>query len=169
VGEKTGPNPTDRAKSGTKRSLVTDGRGVPLGVAVAGANVNDYKLAEATLEAMAVERPDPRVPDETGEVHEQGLCLDADYFRVLIYELLEEWGYTAHIRPVGSGQRAAMTEAQRDAAGVRARRWVVERTHSWINRFRALLIRWAKKPRNYLALLHFAFALIAYRASGLLG
>ncbi|MFH0910354.1 MAG: IS5/IS1182 family transposase, partial [Planctomycetota bacterium] len=43
------------------------------------------------------------------------------------------------------------------------------RTHSWLNRFRRILIRWEKKCENYLALLHFTFALIAFRASGLLG
>jgi transposase len=46
---------------------------------------------------------------------------------------------------------------------------VVERTHSWMNRFRSLLIRWAKKAENYLGLLHFVCGLIAYRAAGLFG
>jgi len=46
---------------------------------------------------------------------------------------------------------------------------VVERTHSWLNRFRAVLIRWCKKPENYLATLHFALALITYRATRLTG
>lgn len=46
-------------------------------------------------------------------------------------------------------------------AGQRARRWVVERTHSWLNRFRRILVRWEKKAENYIALLHFACALIA--------
>jgi putative transposase len=170
VGKKTGPNPTDRGKSGTKESLWTDGRGVPLGVVVAGANVNDYKLLEQTLESSPLPRPDPRVPEVPEEAAVQGLCLDADYFRVEIYATLERWGFTAHIRPLGSqsGVRA-LTPEEREAAGVKARRWVVERTHSWLHRFRALLIRWCKKGRNYLALLHFACGLIAFRASGLLG
>ena len=58
MGKKTGPNPTDRGKLGTKRSVVTDARGVPVGFAVAGANVPDYKLLEATLDAMPVQRPE---------------------------------------------------------------------------------------------------------------
>jgi putative transposase len=53
-GEKTGPNPTDRGKLGTKRSVVTDARGVPVGFAVDGANVPDYKLLEETLDALPV-------------------------------------------------------------------------------------------------------------------
>ena len=118
---------------------------------------------------MPVAPPDPREPDEHGTVPEQGLCLDGGYDQTEIWELVEAWGYTAHIRPAGSGQSATLTPAEKAAAGVRARRWVVERTHSWLHRFRALLIRWNKKPQNYLALVHFACALIAFRASGLLG
>ena len=137
---------------------------------VAGANVNDYKLLEATLESSPLSRPDPRVPDVPEAGAQQGMCLDADYFRVEIYELLERWGYTAHIRPIGSGSGVReLTAAEACAAGIEARRWVVERTHSWLHRYRALLIRWCKKAENYLGLLHFACGLIAFRASGLLG
>ena len=57
AGEKTGPNPTDRAKSGTKRSLLTDGAGVPLSVVVSGANVHDKRLVAATLDRMVIDRP----------------------------------------------------------------------------------------------------------------
>ncbi|MBS3099413.1 transposase, partial [Candidatus Pacearchaeota archaeon] len=46
----------------------------------------------------------------------------------------------------------------------KARRWVVERTHSWLNRFRGILIRWCKKTENYLAMLHFACGIITWRA-----
>jgi putative transposase len=72
-GEKTGPNTTDRAKKGTKKSLLTDGRGAPLGLAVAGANVNDHKLMRPTLQSMPVERPSPsaHAPQE--------MCLDKGY------------------------------------------------------------------------------------------
>ena len=73
VGKKTGRNPTDRGKLGTKRSLLTDGRGVPLGFALAGANRNDHKLMRETLEAIPVLRPKP-TPEEP-----QGLCLDKGY------------------------------------------------------------------------------------------
>ena len=126
-------------------------------------------MAEATLKSIPVERPDPRVPEEGGEASPQGLSLDAGYFCEEIYELLREWGYTAHIRPVGSGQSKTLTPEQKREAGLKARRWVVERTHSWLNRYRGLLIRWCKKGQNYLAMLHFASALIAFRAAGLLG
>ena len=52
MGEKTGPNPTDRAKCGTKRSLLTDAAGVPIGLAIAGANRNDFKLFAETVRSV---------------------------------------------------------------------------------------------------------------------
>jgi putative transposase len=52
---------------------------------------------------------------------------------------------------------------------MKARRWVVERTHSWMNRFRRILIRWEKRPDTYVAMVHLACALITWKACGLLG
>ena len=54
-------------------------------------------------------------------------------------------------------------ELKRTRPGWRARRWVVEACHSWLNRNRALLIRWSKKPENHLALLQLACGLIAFK------
>ena len=71
-GEKVGKHPTDRGKSGTKRNLLTDGRGVPIGLAVDGANRHDCKMARETIEHIAAERPDPSYTP-------QGLCLDKGY------------------------------------------------------------------------------------------
>jgi len=75
-----------------------------------------------------------------------------------VHELAAEFAFTAHIR--GRGDEA---EAIKREAGFRARRWVVERTHSWLNRCRALLIRWSKKPENHLGFLHLACALITWK------
>lgn len=116
------------------------------------------KLAEATLEAMVVDRPDPN-----GEPV-QHMCLDKGYDYPEVERLLAQWGYTAHIR-----SRGEEAQAKENVPGYRARRWVVERTHSWLNRFRRLLIRWEKKVDNYLAMLHFACAWISFRAAGLFG
>jgi putative transposase len=157
-GAKTGPNPTDRGKRGAKRSLLVEANGIPVGLAIEGANRHDKKLVEATLESIPVHRDLP----EEGE--EQGLCLDKGYDYDDIRELVAEFAFTAHVRTRGEEAQALKREA-----GYKARRWVVERTHSWMNRFRRVLIRWEKKPENYLALLHFVCALITYRASGLLG
>jgi transposase len=156
--EGTGPNPTDRSKSGTKRSLLTDGRGVPLGVAVDGANRNDMKMVRATLEAQVGKRPKPT------RKNPQNLCLDKGYDFDEVRDILAEFGYIPHIRA-----RGEETQAKKNIPGYRARRWVVERTHSWMNRFRRLLIRWEKKVKNYLAMLEFACAFIAFRAAKVFG
>jgi len=154
----TGPNPTDRGKSGVKRSLLTEGHGVPIGLAVAGANRHDMKLVRATIESIVVERPEP-TPEAP-----QGMCLDKGYDYQEVRDILAEFGFTAHIRARGEEARELKAEA-----GKRARRWVVERSHSWMNRFRRILVRWDKKVENYLAFLHFACAVIAFRAAGLFG
>ena len=141
-----------------KRSLLTEGSGIPIGLAVDGANRNDFKLARETLESIPVQRP------EAAPGQPQGLCLDKGYDYDEVRELAEEFGYTAHIR--GRGEEAQILKR---SARFKARRWVVERTHSWLNRFRRILIRWEKKAVNYVGLLHFACAIITYRRAGLLG
>jgi putative transposase len=153
-----GKNPTDRGKIGTKRSVLTDGGGIPIGLAVEGANRNDFKMVRATIESIAVERPLPTAEPP------QGMCLDKGYDYDEVRELLTEFGFTAHIRARGEEAKALKQET-----GFKARRWVVERTHSWMNRFRRVLIRWDKKVANYLGFLHLACAYITYRRSGLLG
>ena len=152
-GEKTGKNPTDRAKSGVKRSVVTEGHGIPVGLAVDGANCHDKKLVRETLRSMVVRRPraSTRKP--------QHLCMDKGYDYKDTRKLVSNWGYTAHIKV-----RGQPANARKAIPGYRCRRWVVERTHSWMNRFRRLLVRWEKKATNYLGLLHFTCALITLRA-----
>jgi putative transposase len=77
-----------------------------------------------------------------------------------VYELAEEFAFTAHIRSRGEEQQVLAREA-----GCRTRRWVVERTHSWLNRFRRILVRWEKRADTYLAMLHLACGLITWRAA----
>ena len=157
-GKNTGPNPTDRRKSGTKRSLLVEGNGIPVGLVVDGANRHDMKLTKPTLESIAVEKPEPtrKAP--------QHMCMDKGYDYPEVRELLEDWGYTIHIPSRGED-----VKKRKRIPGYRARHWVVERTHSWLNRFRRLLIRWEKKAENYLAMLHLACAWITFRAAGLFG
>jgi len=119
-------------------------------LAVDGANRHDMKMTRATLESVVLERPGPDRP--------QNLCLDKGYDYDEVRDLAREFGYTAHIRARGEEAQAIKHEA-----GFKARRWVTERTHSWMNRFRRILIRWEKKPENYLALLHFVCGWITYR------
>jgi putative transposase len=134
--------------------------GIPVGLAVEGANRNDMKLARQTLASIPADaaRPEPSAG------RPQGLCLDKGYDYDEVREIVAEFGFTAHIRARGEEARALKRKAR-----AKARRWVVERTHSWMNRFRGVLIRWSKKAANYVALLHMSFAFIIYRRIGLFG
>lgn len=155
-GEATGANPTDRGKSGTKRSVLSDGNGIPIGVVIG--DRHDMKLTEARLEAQRV------VPAELNEGEVRNLCLDKGYDYEEVREILKVWGYVGHIPPRSERERII-----HEIPHYRARRWVIERTHSWMNRFRRLLIRWEKKPENYLAMIHLACATIVARAIQVLG
>lgn len=146
----------DRSKQGTKRSLLVEASGVPVGLAVAGANKNDFKMFVETIRSIPVDRPEPTAKAP------QRLCLDKGYDYEQVRWIVEAFGFVAHIRARGE-------ETAEKKAGQKARRWPVERTHSWMNRFRSILIRWTKKAVNYEGLLHFVCGLIAYRAAGLFG
>lgn len=138
--------------------MLTDGHGVPRSVAIDGAHRHALNRPRRTLEGPVIERPEPTAQ------RPQGLCLDKGDDSEEVCELLREFGFTAHIRPRGEA-----AQDLREDASKKARRWVVERTPSWMNRFRRLLVRGDKKPAHYVACLHFAWGLIAFRAAGLVG
>ena len=138
--------------------MLTEANGIPIGLTVAGANRNDMKLVRMTIDSIPVDRPKP-----TRE-QPQGMCMDKGYDYEEVRETVREFGFTAHMR-----SRGEEAQARKREAGFKARRGVVERAHRWMNRFRRVLIRWDKSAANYLAFLHFACALIAFRAAGLLG
>lgn len=149
-GELVGPNPTDRGKPGTKRSLLVEQEGGPLAVVIAGANVHDTRLLRLTLESIIVERPSPIFVA-------QNLSLDKAYDNPTGHLSSRAAGYRAHIRRI--------EEPELDRAHHRypPRRWVVERTLAWLSKCRGLLVRYEKKPENFLCLLKLACALIWYR------
>ena len=151
-GEATGPSPVDRAKSGTKRSVLSDGRGAPLSVIVKGANAHDKTLALETLDSIPVERP----PKRSYRLHH--LCLDAGYDYEDVIGGVQERGYSLHLKKRGAEPVEVSAEKKYPA-----RRWVVERTHSWHNRFRRLLVRWEKKLDHYYAMIDLASMLIIWR------
>ena len=86
----------------------------------------------------------------------QNLCADKAYAGRPAAQAMRQRGYTPYVRQRGEEARACRR-------GQRARRWVVERTHSWFNRFRKLLVRYEKTTANFLALLQCAAALICWR------
>ena len=94
-------NPTDRGKIGIKRSVLIDGHGVPIGLAVDDASRHDCKMTREAIESLAAERPDA-TPDAP-----HGLCLDKGYDYEEVRALLAEFGFTAHIAgPGGRGFEA---------------------------------------------------------------
>ncbi len=125
-----------------------EGDGGPLGIVVAGANVHDAKLLDATIDAIVTERPDP-------DQLEQNLCLDKGYDSKAARAITERQGYVPHIRRIG--------EEKRSCRRGKPRRWVVERTISWLSKCRAILVRYDKRSVNYLGLLQLACALLWYR------
>jgi transposase len=135
--------------------VLTDGRGIPLAVTIEGANRHDMKMTEMTLEAQRIIPSDQEV---------RNLCLDKGYDYEEVREIVKAWGYVGHIPPRDERDRII-----HDIPNYRARRWVVERTHSWMNRFRRLLIRWEKRKENYLGMIHLACACIVVRAIRVFG
>jgi putative transposase len=133
-----------------KRSLIVEADGGPLGIAIAGANVPDAQLLAATIEAIVLERP----PIEDG--YEQHLCLDKGYDNDPGYGACIDHDYQPHIALI----RDERPERTPDHT---PRRWVVERTLGWLSMCRGILIRWEKKPTNYLGLLKLACGLLWFR------
>ena len=131
---------------------------MPIGLAVDGANRPDMKMVRETIESIPVERPAPTADAP------QHLGLDNGYNYAEPKAIVEEFGFTVQVP-----EKQEEAQAVKRRARVKVRRYVVERSHSWVNRFRGILIRWNKKPENYIAMLHFAFAIITYRCAGLFG
>lgn len=125
---------------------MTDANGLPLSLVVAGANTHDIKLVEDTLDALQTGRPGCRLY----------LCLDKGYDAEWLGTCLKARRYEPHIR-----SRKEESEVIKNT-GFKAHRWVVERTHSWMNRFRRILTRREKKVENYEAMLHFSCSIIVW-------
>ena len=129
-----------------------DARGIPLSLVVSGANKHDMKLLAATLDRIVCKRPAPR------KWRPQHLCADAGYKGEPASKVVTARNYRPHIK-----QRKEESEAKKAKPGYKARRWVVECTHSWLNRFPKLLVSFEKTEASYLALLSLAAALICWR------
>jgi putative transposase len=151
-GGSVGPNPTDRAKNGTKKSVLVEAGGGPLGVMIAGANVPDSKLLAHTIEAIVVDRPD------VVKGRPQHLCLDKGYDNPAGRAAAEDHAYTPHIRRIGEEKKPSDR-----GRGHKPRRWVVERTLAWLSKCRALLVRYDHHDDNYLGLIELACALLWFR------
>lgn len=138
---------------GTKRSLLTDRNGIPLSCPVAGANKNDFKILRETLNRLGKEAPRTA----------HSMCLDKGYDYEEVRLLLKEFGWESHIRTRSEEKQEKRQKKQKP------KRWVVERTHSWMNRFRGMLIRWCKKAKNYQSQIYLVCTYITAARAGLLG
>jgi putative transposase len=126
-----------------------DGRGAPLSLVVTGAHRHDVSQLEKVLDTRVASPP---------EQTEQNLCADKGYTGKPAKLIMESHGYIPHVKDRGE-ERASM----KDVPGYRPRRWVVELAHSWLNRFRKLLVRFEKKACSYEAFVHLACAIICWR------
>jgi transposase len=133
-----------------KRSLLVEADGGPLAISIAGANVPDAQLLDQTIRSIVLERPDPE-PE-----YPQHLCLDKGYDNEAGWGACVDHEYEPHI---------ALIRDERPDRPKRhkPRRWVVERTLAWLSKLRGILIRWEKKPENYLGMLKLACALLWFR------
>jgi putative transposase len=149
-GEKVGKNPTDRGKLGAKINLLVDERGAPLSVVLTGANRHDKVSAVGLIVSVARKRPAHK---------EQHLCADKAYDSGDLREFAASAGYIAHIK-VNPRTKGGENPTEDDSPSKihPARRWVVERTISWLTKRRSVRTRWAKKAENWLALVQLACA-----------
>lgn len=146
-GEAAGKSPVDRGKQGTKRSVVVDGAGIPIGCVIAGAHRNDSPLLRPTLEKLVRfdEGLGVGLPDQI-TIH-----LDAGYDSGKTRDLLAELGCRGVISQKGFPLQAG-------------KRWVVERTNSWHNRgFKKLAVCTERSGRVIEALIALANAVIVTR------
>lgn len=131
-GASVGPNPTDRGKQGTKRSVATENKhGLPLAVIQAGANIPDCKLLERTVDAI------PALPGRRGRPRQKPGKVHAD--KGYDYAFCREILWVRYITP----RIARRGIESKDRLG--RYRWKVERTSAWFNRFRRLKIRYEQR------------------------
>lgn len=151
-GPGTGPNPTDRAKSGGQIHLLVDQRGAPLAVDVFGANHNEKWHIAALILTILLQRPN----------QPQHLCLDKAYDSWEVHIEVQQLGYIPHIkhrRRVNDPPDPCPIPGETQYP---ARRWVAERTFAWLGWRRSIRIRWCRKPQNWLALIQLACADILF-------
>lgn len=141
-----GPSPVDRGKGGLKRSLATDAAGIPIGIIAAAGNRHDSPLLGPTL-AAAQAQCGPAWPEQV-TVH-----LDAGYDSQITRDLLAERGFRHEIAWRGFAEKLT-----------HSRRWVVERTHAWMNNYGKIRRMTDHNPQVIDFYLHLIAALVIIRA-----
>lgn len=160
----TGNNPTDRSKLGTKRHILTEKKGIPLSIVISPASTHDIKLVTDVVDKVVIKR---RSWSKRQLRRLQHLCLDKGYNSAEEEQKLIKRGYILHI-PIKKKKKKGEDGKEIEIAipnrkKYSPKRWVVERTNSWHNRFRKLFTRYEKKDENYLGLIQFSCCMIIYR------
>jgi transposase len=164
----TGNNPTDRSKLGTKRHILTDKQGIPLSAVISSASTHDIKLVTDVIDNAVIRLSSSKYRNGRRRIRRHPhLCLDKGYNSEHEEQELIKRGYVLHI-PIKKKKKGTNNEkdVSRSILNVKKyspKRWVVERTNSWHNRFRKLFTRYEKKSENYLGLVQFSCCIIIYR------
>ena len=160
-----GNNPTDRSKLGTKRHILTDKQGIPLSAVISSASTHDIKAVTDVIDNSVINRPSNlSFTKKNKRIKYNHLCLDKAYNSKPIENEIIRRGYVPHIPYKRKrGQRKEEIAYQHKHQTIRNKRWVVERTNSWHNRFRKLFTRYEKKVENYLGLVQLSCSIIIYR------
>lgn len=150
--EATGKSPVDRRKLGTKRSIAVEGSGIIIGCVIGAGNSYDPSLLPETLAS---------IPKSIEQPYYKEMNLDAIYDEQNTQTLLFNKYY---VPKIAHNPRNSKNKGKTNPLGYK--RWFVERSHSWLNRFRRLYIRYEKSACNYLALTLFAVGIITFNKSG---
>ncbi|WP_404819318.1 IS5 family transposase [Streptomyces stelliscabiei] len=145
----TGPNPTDRGKSGSKIHLITDRKGLPLSLGISAANLHDSQGLVPLVRGI------PPIRSRRGPRRRRPGKLHGD--KGYDYDHLRRW-----LRCRGIRHRIARRGIE-SSQRLGRHRWVVERTVSWLAGCRRLHRRYERKPEHFLAFVGIAALLIGHR------
>jgi len=161
-----GSSPVDRSKLGkAKRHILTDKQGIPLSAVISSASTHDIKAVTDVIDNTVIKRkPSSYFTKKKRTNHHHHLCLDRAYNSKRIEKEIIKRGYVPHIPYKRKrGQKKKENSNQKKYSSAKNKRWVVERTNSWHNRFRKLFIRYERKMENYLGLVQLSSSIIIYR------
>src|SRR6476620_2823320 len=162
-----GSSPVDRSKLGTKRHILTDKQGIPLSAVISSASTHDIKAVTDVIDNTVIKRKHSSYFTKKKMTNHHHLCLDRAYNSKRIEKEIIKRGYIPHIPYKRKrGQKKNENSNQKkysSSSSAKNKRWVVERTNSWYNRFRKLFIRYERKMENYLGLVQLSSSIIIYR------
>ncbi|MEU9154921.1 IS5 family transposase [Streptomyces sp. NPDC048417] len=148
-GPKTGPSPVDRARTGSKHHLITEGHGIPLAVSLTGGNRNDVTQLIPLIQAV------PPVRGRRGRPRQRPVALYAD-------RGYDHDKYRKQVRALGITPLVARRGVEH-GSGLGVHRWVVEQSFALLHWFRRLRIRWEIRDDIHEAFLSLACGIICWR------